>query len=242
MAAGRRIGIRLLSSTVLKRRQLECIAALADGRPAHECFSEMHGRRLQENAASAEECRRAVAYAQRAMRICSDSDGEGRLFPPHVPEAAALLGDDGLALFALLQERVVTSVRELHGDQYEHANSLISWISGSGASKAEELPLRSFDYRLDPASGTYAPHVDMANQPEYRISALLYLSSAGSDFTGGHFCFNDADSDRLVRPLAGRLLSFPSGFENLHQVRPVLSGDRLVLSVWFRATESNEVL
>lgn len=75
--------------------------------------------------------------------------------------------------------------------------------------------------------------MDKANLPAYDVSALLYLSTQGECFEGGYFAFNDADADRLVKPIAGRLLTFSSGFSNLHQVRPVLTGDRVVLSVWF---------
>ena len=67
----------------------------------------------------------------------------------------------------------------------------------------------------------------------YDVSALLYLSTIGEDFWGGHFAFNDPDRDLLIEPIAGRLLTFSSGFDNPHQVRPVQSGERVVLSVWF---------
>lgn len=174
------------------------------------------------------------------MSICCDSDGDGKLFPPHVPEAIPLLGDDGAALYARLRARMTQAVCAEHG-AFEPANSLISWISVDGeaqqaAATAAEQPEapRSFDWRRDPCEGTYAPHVDKANQPEYDLSALLYLTTQGVHFSGGEFAFNDVACDRLVRPIAGRLLSFPSGFDNLHQVRPVRSGNRLVLSVWFK--------
>lgn len=49
------------------------------------------------------------------------------------------------------------------------------------------------------------------------------------------FAFIDNDYDRVFSPRRGALLSFCSGFCNVHQVRPVLNGDRLVLSVWYQA-------
>jgi len=63
---------------------------------------------------------------------------------------------------------------------------------------------------------------------------LLYLTTADVHFGGGLFAFNDADADRLVAPQAGRLLAFCSGSQNLHQVRRVIAGDRLALSMWYR--------
>ena len=224
------------------RRQLECIARLADDRPAKLRFDSINGRHMLDNVASADECRRAVASAKRAMLIACDTDGAGRLFPPDIDEAQPLLGTDGSALFAALQERVHESVREHYGD-YRPVNSLLSWIDGAdgdvdGDVEAKEEArgvYRSYDWRVDATDGTYAPHVDKANQRAYDLSALLYLTTSGVDFTGGLFAFNDPDMDRLVEPKAGRLLAFTSGFENLHQVRRVRTGERLVLSVWFAA-------
>jgi len=191
----------------LARRQLECIARLPDGRPATVGFEARHGRSLEDDVANAEECRRAVAAARRAMLICSDSDGDGRLFPPDIEEAQPLLGDDGFALFAELRARVRERVRARYG-AVEPVNSLISWISGAGAHSAgaataeETAHLRSFDWRVDPAHGTFAPHVDKANQSAYDVSALLYLTTLGADFAGGHFAFNDPDCDLLLEPQA----------------------------------------
>ena len=209
---------------------------LPDNRPARMCFSPVHGRHLWDGVASAAECQKAVAVAQRAMRRCCDNDGDhGKLFPPHLPEAGVFLGDDGFALFTDLRQRMADRVGAAYEGPIEPVACLLSWISGPATSApADEEELRSFDWRRDAADGTFAPHVDKANQSEYDISALLYLSTSGEDFTGGLFAFNDADCDRLVEPRAGRLLAFTSGFENLHQVRPVHTGERLVLSVWFR--------
>ena len=213
-----------------------CIG-LQDGRPARECFEAVNGRFWVDDVASRAECLQAVMIGQRAMNLCCDSDGEGKLFPPHIPEASQFLGDAGVRLFAELADRVTARVSERYGEA-ELANSLLSWISGSESGcpteDAADLTPRSFDWQRDAASGTYAPHVDKANQPLYDISALLYLTTAGEDFSGGFFAFNDVDCDRMVRPVAGRLLAFPSGFDNLHQVRPVRRGERLVLSMWYK--------
>ena len=255
-----RLGVRLCSS----RRQLELIAKLPDDRPAALCRNSAEllmgespaHRHLWDSVASVEECQRAVELAQRAMRRCCDNDGDhGKLFPPHVPEASHFLGDDGFALFSDLRQRVALQVAAACGPVVPVA-SLLSWISGSaatidaggasdagaGGSSDAGGELRSYDWRRDATHGTFAPHVDQANQSDYDISALLYLSTFGVDFHGGLFAFNDTDCDRLVEPKAGRLLAFSSGFENLHQVRPVHSGERLVLSVWFRREQGSSRL
>lgn len=66
---------------------------------------------------------------------------------------------------------------------------------------------------------------------EYDYSAILYLNTQATDsekaaaglsslthFTGGSLVFLDSDCDRVVHPVAGRLVAFTSGFENPHQV------------------------
>jgi len=43
-----------------------------------------------------------------------------------------------------------------------------------------------------------------------------------------------------VEPAMGRLVLFTSGSENLHQVKQVTSGTRLVMSMWFTCNEENQ--
>ena len=200
-------------------------------------FEEIYGRALWDGVANEDECRRAAGCTRSAMLLASDSDGEGRLFPPDAPSAKDYLGESGLALIMSLRERVEERVAERYGP-LERVGCLLSWISaGDGEARPEAAAAaeaRSFNWLVDSVSGTYAPHVDRANQSMYDISSLLYLTSAATDFDGGLFAFNDPDADRLVEPTAGRMLAFCSGFTNLHQVRPVTAGDRIVLSTWFR--------
>lgn len=223
---------------VLQRRQLELIARLRGERPASLGFDSVHGRHQWDGVATAEECKEAAEAMQRAMRRAADTDGDvGRLFPPDVDEARQYLGADAFALFGSLRERVCERVTERYGPSHEPVGQLVSWISGSSdAPDIDDSRGFSVDQHLDWLTRTYAPHVDKANQPGYDVSALLYLSTLNVDFTGGMFAFNDVDRDRLVEPVAGRLIAFDSGFDNLHMVRPVCSGERLVYSIWFKAT------
>lgn len=167
------------------------------------------------------------------MLVASDSDGEGRLFPPDAPSAESYLGATGFALITSLRERVDNHISAEYG-AIERVGCLLSWISGRGERSTPSSELRAFNWLTDAVTGTYAPHVDKANQSAYDISSLLYLSSAGTDFDGGLFAFNDPDVDRLVEPVRGRLIAFCSGHKNLHQVRPVTAGDRMVISTWYR--------
>ena len=220
----------------LQRRQLELIARLRGERSASLGFDSIHGRHQWDGVATSDECREAAEAVQRAMRRAADTDGDvGKLFPPDVDEARHYLGADAFALFGALRERVTERVTERYGPS-EPVGQLVSWISGHvDAPEIDDASGFSVDQHLDWLTRTYAPHVDKANQPNYEVSTLLYLSTVDVDFTGGLFAFNDADRDRLVEPVAGRLIAFDSGFENLHMVRPVSSGERVVYSMWFRA-------
>ncbi|CAE7660623.1 DNAH7, partial [Symbiodinium microadriaticum] len=115
------------------------------------------------------------------------------------------------------------------------ADSLLAKLSPPSRKDLEENPLGA-----EQGYGYWAPHIDKANVPDYDVSAILYLSTMGEQFSGGAFAFNDADADRIVEPKMGRLLLFDSGPSNLHQVYPVLSGTRLALSVWFSRLRPGE--
>eukprot|EP00434_Breviolum_minutum_P006326 symbB.v1.2.005585.t1/scaffold326.1/size228935/7 len=74
----------------------------------------------------------------------------------------------------------------------------------------------------------FSAHVDKANVASYDWSALLYLSTVGEDFEGGELLFLDDDIDSQLAPKAGQLVFFSSGLENVHRVRPMTFGRRLV--------------
>jgi predicted 2-oxoglutarate/Fe(II)-dependent dioxygenase YbiX len=61
------------------------------------------------------------------------------------------------------------------------------------------------------------------------VSAILYLSTQGEDFLGGDLLIG---IDKKVQPKKGDLLIFTGGPENLHEVTPVLKGERASLLVW----------
>ena len=78
---------------------------------------------------------------------------------------------------------------------------------------------------------------------------MLYLSAQGDDFDGGSFAFSDPDpaapGGRALSPLSpsrGLAVFFSSGWENMHQVAPVLSGTRFAVPAFFvtRAADAGE--
>ena len=85
-------------------------------------------------------------------------------------------------------------------------------------------------------------HSDMNNTRHYHYSGLLYMSTYGTDFTGGRLHFvnrsETSQSVEIVEPKAGRMVIFSSGSENPHFVERVTSGERYVLAFWFTCTPS----
>ncbi|CAE8629078.1 unnamed protein product [Polarella glacialis] len=148
-----------------------------------------------------------------------------------VPDAdsRARLGPDGSQLTAELLSRARASVsRALNVSSLFYSGSLL---------KRMDYPPIQGEMQLDAEHDSVNPHVDKANIASYDWSALLYFNSVGQDFDGGELLFHDLDSDQLVDPVAGRLVFFSSGLENLHRVRPMTRGQRYVLAMWFTCSE-----
>lgn len=208
---------RTAGAVVVQRERLAAYASRLAS--ASEPCNGSHGceRSVVDAVATAAECRRAIAAVQRAV----DTTGTMAL-PLDIPAAEDLYGASGVALLSELRQRMARQVQQRIPDATV-TGTLVSCITGSREARTSG----DDDY-------TFAPHVDKANRDEYDVTALLYLTTHGEDHEGGLFAFNDAERDHTVVPQAGRLLTFCSGFSNLHQVQEVRSGRRMVLSVWFR--------
>ena len=83
-------------------------------------------------------------------------------------------------------------------------------------------------------------HADEASWDTFHYSSVLYLSAQRDDFDGGSFAFSDPDpaapGGRALSPLSpsrGLAVFFSSGWENMHQVAPVLSGTRFAVPAFF---------
>lgn len=69
-------------------------------------------------------------------------------------------------------------------------------------------------------------------------SAILYLNTRGHHFTGGSLVFPGLM--KTVSPVAGLLVTFPSGFDYRHEVLPIVSRHRYTLAMWFTRDESRQ--
>ncbi|KAK3267440.1 hypothetical protein CYMTET_24001 [Cymbomonas tetramitiformis] len=197
-------------------------------------------RIAQENVASQEECAQLVQATIQALQHEQAHGSYEMSFPPLIPAAESVLGYTNTALVLGMIDRIQTQVAADYDCAVTPSGALLAWLAPPPEGKAGSSPKDSLNFNT-----YWVPHVDKANRATYDISAILYLNTCGRDFTGGWFAFNDEDSNRLVAPVRGRLLTFTSGFENLHQasdhctteaqVQRVETGNRFVLSVWFQA-------
>jgi hypothetical protein len=103
-------------------------------------------------------------------------------------------------------------------------------------------------------------HTDEATHDGYHYSCVIYLSTAGVDFEGGAFVFNDPAKDEASKkkteeegknlgieeqirrsgrtlvpylPTKGSAVIFSSGWENMHEVEKITSGVRYAVPCFF---------
>lgn len=185
------------------------------------------GRLVIDNLATEAEQAEMVAMMDRSFEGLFHQGEETLL----VPETSSRerMGDAGFRLTVELLERARVAVAR-------RLNISDTYYSGSLLKRMDHPPLMD-DMQIDPAHSSTNPHVDKANIASYDWSCLLYFSSVGRDHGGGELVFHDPDADRMVHPLAGRLVAFSSGLENLHRVAPMHWGRRYVLSMWFTCSE-----
>jgi Rps23 Pro-64 3,4-dihydroxylase Tpa1-like proline 4-hydroxylase len=77
--------------------------------------------------------------------------------------------------------------------------------------------------------GKFDVHVDDHSTRIRRISCLLYLND---DYEGGELYF--PVQDLKIKPKAGDMILFPSGFEYPHASLPITKGTKLAITTWFR--------
>lgn len=83
-------------------------------------------------------------------------------------------------------------------------------------------------------------HADESSFSCFHYSCVMYLSTQHEDFEGGTFAFNDPSADEgdnrvltALSPTSGSAVIFSSGWENMHEVEPLISGTRFAVPVFF---------
>ncbi|ELR17383.1 oxidoreductase, putative [Acanthamoeba castellanii str. Neff] len=173
----------------------------------------MSGRRwVVEEFISRAECRELIRV-HRASGVVGYRD---RFSVTTLREPLARTSDWPLLLpFVRLRDRLRDAVEERTG---EHLALFVEWTGLSCWHPHSSIP----------------PHYD-SNRPyleQRHYSVVLYLNDAGTDFDGGTFQFF---GDKVI---AGRLLIFASGPENIHGVTPITRGERFTFTVWLTRDEA----
>jgi predicted 2-oxoglutarate/Fe(II)-dependent dioxygenase YbiX len=78
------------------------------------------------------------------------------------------------------------------------------------------------------ADGCWVPN----HTPQRDVSAIFYLNDA---FEGGELFFEGLGL--TIRPKRGLMVAFPSDAEHVHEVKPVRTGVRYTLAIWFTKQE-----
>ena len=202
------------------------------------------GRAMHDGLINTNEQRSMVSVFERTMRNLFHQ-GATTSFAPEAKNAHKYMGADGLVLFNNISRRVRDAIEGDFDTKVYNAGSLLTRIWA-----VDKIPDDGMD--VAPGHEYSGPHVDKANRASYDYSALLYLNDHCSEdeggdaavvcghgeashptFDGGRFAWVDEDTDTLIEPRGGRLITFTGGLENLHHGQPVLKGTRYVMGFWF---------
>jgi len=142
--------------------------------------------------------------------------------------------EDHIKVYNAVRDRVGEHVKTLFG-----APSILPEMTFFSHINASKTPMTMHDEY-------WHPHIDTQQYGTFAVTTILYLNGHGSDFEGGKFRFADdkiAMNQALggpeggnwsaVQPIAGRIVAFTSGQENVHHVEPVTKGVRLGLTMAF---------
>lgn len=161
---------------------------------------------------------------------------------------------------------MVERMRRAAAHEYGLPLLTISPVQTFAAKFVKEVPDSIGDTFGEVAGGRDAAgglHADECSFPQFHYSGVIYLATQGDDFEGGTFSFNDpspgSNGDtptvmdhpivssgpdvRVLSPLspsAGAAVLFSSGWENMHEVAPLVSGVRIAVPVFFGTRPEEE--
>lgn len=153
---------------------------------------------------------------------------------------ASSIGNGTPALFGFEgtpQESTVRALENVYKDvrvsMEKHFNIAMDLVNCAYQELAEggSNPMHSDSTKLDGS-----PWRDDGVEEELEFSALVYLNSVDTDFTGGEIEF--PLQKVLIKPKAGQLVFFKGDIDHIHEVKTVTSGVRKVL-VFFFARKGN---
>jgi hypothetical protein len=149
------------------------------------------------------------------FRCCVVSPGECKV-SLNVDNIHFVIGDAASSMVRDIKNHMIEKVQAQVSAPLLEAGSILSWLTPVDLPKYTEI------------------HCDKANNYDYDVSALLYLSTQGEDFGGGELVILDETMSFSISPSCGDLVVFTSGIENIHKVERVTAGNRFVISVWYQ--------
>lgn len=98
--------------------------------------------------------------------------------------------------------------------------------------KIKKVSTHAQKWEVDSFASFHSDNSDMDGNPsaweKSKYVCLLYLND---NYKGGQLNFRDYDIE--ISPPEGLLVAFPGGFENIHEVKKVLSGTRYTLGAFW---------
>lgn len=179
-----------------------------------DCCSECS--RVYKRLATHDECEKFVREISETIDTALPSEN----FNP--PECAARHGVRSTLMFLRFVERVRRAVAH----EYGHDLSSI-------------IPYSCQVFARRRGAAVLGAHADESSFPNVHYSTVLYLNTEGEDFEGGglEFIRKDRQTDKCERievsPESGMTIMFSSGWENIHQVKPVSNGCRFSILMFF---------
>lgn len=195
-------------------------------------------RVLRDGFATDTECSELVGLAIVSMVGCHHRGGHCSIGCSTSELDLAL---DGLRVSDQLcpQRALLNTVKEraIRTMEIDHGLAENSLVDSGGAMlvriQGPDCAAQSGPLELDTTRQYWDVHCDKAEISSWDYSGVLYLSTAEEHFHGGKFVFVDSDANRVISPVVGRLVTFASGFENIHHMQPVSGGVRFALVLFF---------
>ncbi len=138
-----------------------------------------------------------------------------------------------------LRQKYSKKMVETVSEYYEDTSKLRSYDPSSKFQQASFL--------IYPEGSSLSPHVDTVGLTQEdriedplnawtgHLAAIIYLND---NYEGGEISFPDRGID--IKPKSGMLITFPGNKNYVHEVKEVISGTRLTLSIWIRFLEADK--
>ncbi|XP_052791314.1 2-oxoglutarate and iron-dependent oxygenase domain-containing protein 3-like [Mya arenaria] len=210
--------------------------------PFKECKPSFCGRVVRDNVVTSEEAEHLLGVAKRGLAY-GGSNGGASILDLH--SGALSKNDKFINVYSILPDgegfteqdfSIYRRVKDkIHRAIAEHFHVPLTSLF---------LTKPTFFSRMNTSEAKtmhdeyWHPHIDRVTYGSFFYTSLLYLTTYGTDFTGGRFIFTDQGHNMTVEPRLGRVSFFTSGSENVHYVEKLTSGVRYAVTISFTCDPS----